>query len=176
MCLVEVENAPKPMAACAAQVMPNMTINTSSEITRNARGGVMEFLLANHPLDCPICDQGGECDLQDISMVYGYGEGRFNEYKRAVQDKNLGPLIATIMNRCIHCTRCVRFAKQVAGIPDLGTVGRGKATEIGTYVQKMMGSEMSGNLVDLCPVGALTNAVSLEPNFIHNLRNFQKDY
>lgn len=165
MCLVEVVGAPKPMAACAAIITPNMKIRTSSEITRNARGGVMEFLLANHPLDCPICDQGGECDLQDISAVYGYGEGRFNEYKRAVQDKNLGPLISTIMNRCIHCTRCVRFAKQVAGVMDLGTVGRGKYTEIGTYVEKMMSSELSGNLVDLCPVGALTNAVSKTHSF-----------
>lgn len=167
MCLVEVEKAPKPMPACSAQVMPNMSINTKSEITKNARGGVMEFLLANHPLDCPICDQGGECDLQDISQVYGYQTGRFNEYKRAVQDKNLGPLIKTIMNRCIHCTRCVRFSEDIAGVYDLGTIGRGKATEIGTYVEKMVTSELSGNLVDLCPVGALTNAVDLTSNHSH---------
>ena len=158
MCLVEVEKAPKPMPACSAQVMPNMIIKTQSEITKNARGGVMEFLLANHPLDCPICDQGGECDLQDISQVYGYTEGRFKEYKRAVEDKNLGPLIKTIMNRCIHCTRCVRFSEDIAGVWDLGTMGRGKQTEIGTYVEKMVTSELSGNLIDLCPVGALTNS------------------
>jgi NADH dehydrogenase (ubiquinone) Fe-S protein 1 len=118
----------------------------------------MEFILANHPLDCPICDQGGECDLQDISVKYGYKTGRFDEYKRAVEDKNIGPLISTIMNRCIHCTRCIRFSQEVAGVFDLGTVGRGTHTEIGTYVNKMVTSELSGNLVDLCPVGALTNA------------------
>ena len=157
MCLVEVEKAPKPIAACAAQVMPGMRINTKSEYTRNARGAVMEFLLANHPLDCPICDQGGECDLQDISAKYGYETGRYHEYKRAVEDKNLGPLVSTYMTRCIHCTRCVRFAEEVAGSFDLGTVGRGRETEIGTYVEKMVTSELSGNLVDLCPVGALTN-------------------
>lgn len=157
MCLVEVEKAPKPIASCAAQVMPGMRINTKSEYTRNARGAVMEFLLANHPLDCPICDQGGECDLQDISVKYGYETGRYNEYKRAVQDKNLGPLISTYMTRCIHCTRCVRFAEEVTGTFDLGTVGRGKETEIGTYVEKMVTSELSGNLADLCPVGALTH-------------------
>jgi NADH dehydrogenase (ubiquinone) Fe-S protein 1 len=160
MCLVEVTGAPKPVASCAAQIMDKMKIVTQSELTRNARGGVMEFLLANHPLDCPICDQGGECDLQDISSVYGYEDGRYREYKRAVEDKNLGPLIATIMNRCIHCTRCVRFSEEIAGVSDMGTFGRGKNTEIGTYVEKMVGSELSGNLVDLCPVGALTNAVS----------------
>ena len=157
MCLVEVEKAPKPVAACTAQVMPGMRINLKSEYTRNARGAVMEFILANHPLDCPICDQGGECDLQDISSKYGYETGRFQEYKRAVEDKNLGPLVSTIMTRCIHCTRCVRFAEEVAGEYDLGTVGRGQDTEIGTYIEKMVGSELSGNLVDLCPVGALTN-------------------
>ena len=138
----------------------------------------MEFLLANHPLDCPICDQGGECDLQDISQVYGYGEGRYMEYKRAVEDKNIGPVVSTSMNRCIHCTRCIRFSEQVnllyeksfliiqtliyfqvAGVLDLGTSGRGKGTEIGTYVDRMIDSELSGNLVDLCPVGALTSGV-----------------
>lgn len=157
MCLVEVEKAPKPVAACTAQVMPGMRVNTKSEYTRNARGAVMEFLLANHPLDCPICDQGGECDLQDISINYGYETGRFQEFKRAVEDKNVGPLVSTIMTRCIHCTRCVRFAEEVAGEYDLGTVGRGQDTEIGTYIDKMINSELSGNLVDLCPVGALTN-------------------
>jgi NADH dehydrogenase (ubiquinone) Fe-S protein 1 len=157
MCLVEVEKSPKPVASCAMQVMPGMKVITKSEKTRIARGGVMEFLLANHPLDCPICDQGGECDLQDISQVYGYRQGRFMEYKRSVEDKNMGPLISTIMTRCIHCTRCVRFSEEIAGMPELGTSGRGKATEIGTYIEKMITSELSGNLVDVCPVGALTN-------------------
>lgn len=159
MCLVEIAGAPKPVAACAGQISDGMKIITQSEVTRNARGGVMEFLLANHPLDCPICDQGGECDLQDISVVYGYHEGRYREYKRAVEDKNLGPLIATAMNRCIHCTRCVRFSEEIMGISDLGTMGRGRSTEIGTYVDKFVNHELSGNLIDLCPVGALTNAV-----------------
>ena len=158
MCLVEVEKSPKPVAACAAQVAPGMRIKTNSERTRIARGGVMEFLLANHPLDCPICDQGGECDLQDISTIYGFQQGRYNEYKRAVQDKNLGPVVATVMNRCIHCTRCIRFSEEVAGMTELGTSGRGKATEIGTYVEKLLTSELSGNLSDICPVGALTSA------------------
>ncbi|KAM3131755.1 hypothetical protein pb186bvf_016151 [Paramecium bursaria] len=158
MCLVEVEKSPKPVAACAAQVAPGMRIKTLSEKTKIARGGVMEFLLANHPLDCPICDQGGECDLQDISEQYGYGDSRYNEYKRAVEDKNFGPLISTIMNRCIHCTRCIRFSDEYAGVTELGTSGRGKATEIGTYIDKMITSELQGNLVDVCPVGALTNA------------------
>mgnify|MGYP000240955736 CR=1 FL=1 len=158
MCLVEVENMPKPIASCAMPVSKGMRINTQSEKTFNARGGVMEFLLANHPLDCPICDQGGECDLQDQSVLYGYRQGRFLEYKRAVEDKELGPLISTIMTRCIHCTRCVRFSEEVAGSPVLGTTGRGRETEVGTYIEKLVTSELSGNLVDLCPVGALTNA------------------
>ena len=157
MCLVEVEKSPKPVAACAMNVMPNMKINTKSERTRIARGGVMEFLLANHPLDCPICDQGGECDLQDISQVYGYREGRFNEYKRAVEDKYLGPLIRTVMNRCIHCTRCVRFTEQIGGEHTLGTTGRAEYTEIGTYIEALVTNELSANAVDLCPVGALTH-------------------
>ena len=117
----------------------------------------MEFLLANHPLDCPICDQGGECDLQNFSHDYGYQASRYHEFKRAVEDKNFGPLIITHMNRCIHCTRCVRFSEEVAGFFDLGTTGRGKLTEIGTYVEKMITSELSGNLADVCPVGALNN-------------------
>ena len=138
MCLVEIEKAPKPVASCAMNVMPGMRVNTKSERTRIARGGVMEFLLANHPLDCPICDQGGECDLQDISQVYGYKEGRMMEYKRAVEDKELGPIIKTTMTRCIHCTRCVRFTREIAGEWTLGTTGRGKDTEIGTYIQKLV--------------------------------------
>lgn len=157
MCLVEVEKAPKPVASCSAQVAPGMRVRTDSEKTRLHRGAVMEFLLANHPLDCPVCDQGGECDLQDISREYGYGTGRYHEYKRAVDDKNFGPLISTAMNRCIHCTRCVRFAEEVAGVTDLGTMGRGRDTEISTYVQKMLDSELSGNIADLCPVGALNH-------------------
>lgn len=158
MCLVEVEKIPKPIASCAFPVSAGMKVVTKSEVVYNARGGVMEFLLANHPLDCPICDQGGECDLQDQSILYGYKQGRFLEYKRAVEDKELGPLISTIMTRCIHCTRCIRFSEEVAGLPMLGTTGRGRETEVGTYVEKLMTSELSGNLVDLCPVGALTNA------------------
>lgn len=157
MCLVEVEKSPKPVAACAMNVMPNMRINTRSERTRIARGGVMEFLLANHPLDCPICDQGGECDLQDISQVYGFRESRFNEYKRAVEDKYLGPMIRTVMNRCIHCTRCIRFTEQIAGEHTLGTTGRGEHTEIATYVEALVTNELSANAADLCPVGALTH-------------------
>ena len=157
MCLVEVEKSPKPIAACAMPVMANMRINTKSDRTRIARGGVMEFLLANHPLDCPICDQGGECDLQDISEVYGYGVSRFSEYKRSVEDKQIGPIVKTTMTRCIHCTRCVRFSEEVAGDFNLGTTGRGRDTEIGTYVSNLVYSELSGNIVDLCPVGALTS-------------------
>jgi len=138
-------------------VMAGMKINTKSDKTRIARGGVMEFLLANHPLDCPICDQGGECDLQDISEVYGYGQGRFNEYKRSVEDKNLGPIVKTVMTRCIHCTRCIRFSEDIAGDYNLGTTGRGQNTEISTYIENLVYHELSGNIVDLCPVGALTN-------------------
>lgn len=138
-------------------VMAGMRINTKSEKTKVARGGVMEFLLANHPLDCPICDQGGECDLQDISEVYGYRHGRNYEYRRGVEDKEFGPLVKTTMTRCIHCTRCVRFSEEVAGEFRLGTTGRGKATEISTYIEHVLTHELSANIVDLCPVGALTN-------------------
>lgn len=157
MCLVEVEKSPKPVASCAMPVMAGMKIKTNTPLVKKAREGVLEFLLINHPLDCPICDQGGECDLQDLTMVYGSDRGRFHEYKRSVEDKNLGPLIKTIMTRCIHCTRCVRFAEEIAGVPDLGTVGRGRETEIATYVEKIFDSEVSGNVIDLCPVGALTS-------------------
>lgn len=138
-------------------VMAGMKVNTKSDKTRIARGGVMEFLLANHPLDCPICDQGGECDLQDISESYGYKTSRFMEYKRGVEDKEIGPIVKTTMTRCIHCTRCIRFSEEVAGNFSLGTTGRGKATEVSTYVEQLHFSELSGNIVDLCPVGALTN-------------------
>ncbi|KAI9797053.1 MAG: NADH dehydrogenase (ubiquinone) 78K chain precursor, 5-prime end [Sarcosagium campestre] len=159
MCLVEVERAPKPVASCAWPVQPGMVVKTNSELTNKAREGIMEFLLSNHPLDCPICDQGGECDLQDQSMRYGADRGRFHEIagKRAVEDKNIGPLIKTSMNRCIHCTRCIRFANDVAGAPELGSTGRGNDMQIGTYLEKNLDSEMSGNVIDLCPVGALTS-------------------
>jgi len=161
MCLVEVEKSAKPVAACAMPVMNGWRVKTNSDFTRKAREGVMEFLLVNHPLDCPICDQGGECDLQDQSMAFGSDRSRFTdmsfEGKRAVEDKNIGPLIKTIMTRCIHCTRCVRFSSEVAGVEDLGTTGRGNNMQIGTYVEKMLMSELSGNVIDLCPVGALTS-------------------
>uniref|UniRef100_A0A674PED8 NADH-ubiquinone oxidoreductase 75 kDa subunit, mitochondrial n=1 Tax=Takifugu rubripes TaxID=31033 RepID=A0A674PED8_TAKRU len=157
MCLVEIEKVPKPVAACAMPVMKGWNILTNSPKTRTAREGVMEFLLANHPLDCPICDQGGECDLQDQSMQFGSDRSRFTEGKRAVEDKNIGPLIKTIMTRCIQCTRCVRFASEIAGVEDLGTTGRGNDLQIGTYVEKMFMSELSGNVIDICPVGALTS-------------------
>ncbi|KAK7872912.1 hypothetical protein R5R35_004232 [Gryllus longicercus] len=161
MCLVEVEKVPKPVAACAMPVMKGWRIKTDSEMTRKAREGVMEFLLVNHPLDCPICDQGGECDLQDQSMAFGSDRSRFVDInfsgKRAVEDKDIGPLIKTIMTRCIHCTRCIRFASEVAGIDDLGTTGRGNDMQVGTYVEKFFLSELSGNVIDLCPVGALTS-------------------
>jgi len=161
MCLVEVEKSAKPVAACAMPVMNGWKVKTNSDFTRKAREGVMEFLLVNHPLDCPICDQGGECDLQDQSMAFGSDRSRFTDNemggKRAVEDKNIGPLIKTIMTRCIHCTRCVRFSSEVAGVEDLGTTGRGNNMQIGTYVEKMLMSELSGNVIDLCPVGALTS-------------------
>lgn len=156
MCLVEVEKAPKPVASCAFPAMPGMKVKTNTPVVKKAREGVMELMLINHPLDCPICDQGGECDLQDQAMAFGSDRSRFNEMKRSTEDKNLGPLVKTVMTRCIHCTRCVRFANEVAGVPDLGVTGRGNASEIGTYVEKLMGSELSGNVIDLCPVGALT--------------------
>ena len=157
MCLVEVEKNPKLVASCAQPVMDGMVVDTKSEKIKNARHGVMEFLLANHPLDCPICDQGGECDLQDQAMAYGFDRGRFLENKRAVEEKQMGPLIKTEMTRCIHCTRCVRFASEVAGIPELGSVGRGEDMEIIPAIEGVLQSELSGNIVDLCPVGALTS-------------------
>ncbi len=157
MCLVEQEKAPKPIASCAMPAADGMVIKTDTPLVKKAREGVMEFLLINHPLDCPICDQGGECDLQDQSVGYGKGGSRYDEHKRAVKDKNMGPLVATTMTRCIHCTRCVRFATEVAGVPDLGAVGRGEDTEITTYLEKAFASELSGNVIDLCPVGALTS-------------------
>jgi NADH-quinone oxidoreductase subunit G len=166
MCLVEWVGAPKPQASCALNVSdlrPNRdgtpaVINTKSEYALRARAGVMEFLLINHPLDCPICDQGGECDLQDQAMGYGRAAfNRFHENKRAVEDKYMGPLVKTIMTRCIQCTRCVRFATEIAGVSDLGATGRGEDMEITTYLEKALDSELSGNVIDLCPVGALTS-------------------
>lgn len=160
MCLVEIEKSPKPVASCALNVTENMSIFTDSPLVKKARESVLEFLLINHPLDCPICDQGGECDLQDQTFLFGSDLSRLNikEYKRGVEDKNCGPFIKTIMTRCIHCTRCVRFASEIAGITFLGTTNRGKNTEIGTYTStKIFHSEISGNIIDLCPVGALTS-------------------
>src|SRR4030081_2616402 len=165
MCLIEVVGMPKPQASCAMglrDLPPNRdgtpkVINTKSPMVRKAREGVMEFLLINHPLDCPICDQGGECDLQDQAMAYGVDSSRFKENKRAVEDKYVGLLVKTIMNRCIHFTRCVRFMTEVAGVPELGAIGRGEDTEITTYLEQAMTSELQGNVVDLCPVGALTS-------------------
>jgi len=157
MCLVEVERAPKPLPACATPVMDGMKVFTTSETARQAQRSVMEFLLINHPLDCPICDQGGECELQDLAMGYGRGVSRFTERKRVVPDKNLGPLIATDMTRCIHCTRCVRFGAEVAGLTELGATGRGEDMRIGTFIERSVDSELSGNVIDVCPVGALTS-------------------
>jgi NADH-quinone oxidoreductase subunit G len=157
MCLVEVEKAPKPIASCSYPVADGMVVKTDSPMVRNGRRGIMEFLLINHPLDCPICDQGGECDLQDQAYSYGQDHSRFRENKRAVKDKYLGPLVKTVMTRCIQCTRCVRFATEIAGVPELGATARGENVEIGTYVEKALTSELSGNLIDICPVGALTS-------------------
>ncbi len=157
MCLVEVEKAPKPVASCAQPILDGMVVFTDSEKTIKARRGVMEFLLINHPLDCPICDQGGECDLQDQAMAYGHDRTRFEENKRAVHDKEMGPLVKTIMTRCIHCTRCIRFAEEVAGVEEIGALHRGEHMEIATYLERSLTSELSGNVIDLCPVGALTS-------------------
>ena len=157
MCLVDMERAPKPIASCAMPAGDGMVIRTDTDRVKKAREGVMEFLLINHPLDCPICDQGGECDLQDQAMGYGLDGSRFSENKRAVDNKHMGPLISTVMTRCIHCTRCVRFAAEVAGVPELGAIGRGETMEITTYLEKTLASELSANVIDLCPVGALTS-------------------
>ena len=157
MCLVDVEKAPKPLPACATPVTDGMKIQTKSAKALEAQKSVMEFLLINHPLDCPICDQGGECDLQDIAMGYGKDASRFSEKKRVVREKYIGPLISTDMTRCIHCTRCVRFGQEIAGIMEMGAPGRGEHTEISTYMERAIGSELSGNVIDLCPVGALTS-------------------
>ena len=158
MCLVEIEKAPpKPFASCAYPVADGMVVHTDSPMVRAARRGVMEFLLINHPLDCPICDQGGECDLQDQAVGYGMDHSRYAENKRAVKDKYLGPLVKTTMTRCIHCTRCIRFSTEVAGVPELGATARGESMEVGTYVERALSTELAGNLIDICPVGALTS-------------------
>ena len=157
MCLVEMDKSRKPIASCAMPAAEGMNIKTNTEMVEKARKGVMEFLLANHPLDCPVCDQGGECDLQDQSLYYGVDKSRFSENKRYVSEKYMGPLIKTQMTRCIHCTRCVRFATEIAGVPEIGAIGRGEDMEITTYLEKSMESELSGNVIDLCPVGALTS-------------------
>ena len=157
MCLVEIEKMPpKPVASCGMPVSDGMIVHTDTEMVRKGRRGVMEFLLINHPLDCPICDQGGECDLQDEAMGYGRDHSRYDESKRAVGQKDWGPLVKTTMTRCIHCTRCIRFSTEVAGVPELGATSRGENMEVGTYMQKALSSELSGNIIDLCPVGALT--------------------
>jgi NADH-quinone oxidoreductase subunit G len=157
MCLVEMERAPKPVASCAMPVGEGMVITTNSPAVKKMRQGVMELLLINHPLDCPICDQGGECDLQDQAVGYGMDRSRFTENKRSVKDKTFGPLIKAMMTRCIHCTRCIRFSSEIAGVPEMGTTGRGEHMEVGTYIEKALTSELSGNMIDLCPVGALTS-------------------
>ena len=157
MCLVEVERAPKPLPACATPVMDGMKVFTRSPAAISAQKATMEFLLINHPLDCPICDQGGECELQDLAMGYGRGVSRYTEKKRVVKDKNLGPLVSTDMTRCIHCTRCVRFGDEIAGIQELGATGRSEDMEIGTWIERSVDHELSGNIIDLCPVGALNN-------------------
>ncbi len=157
MCLVEVENSLKPIASCATIVSEGMVVHTKTPMVEKARKGVLELLLINHPLDCPICDQGGECDLQDLTLNYGPGNSRYKFYKRAVPNKYMGPFIKTVMNRCIHCTRCVRFATEIAGVQEMGTHGRGEHTEIISYLDKAVSSELSGNMIDICPVGALTN-------------------
>ena len=157
MCLVEIEKSPKPVASCAMTITEGMNIKTNTSMIEKARKGVMEFLLVNHPLDCPVCDQGGECDLQDQSMFYGLDKSRYRENKRQVPETYMGPLIKTQMTRCIHCTRCIRFATEIAGVPELGAIGRGENMQITTYLEKSMESELSANVIDLCPVGALTS-------------------
>ena len=157
MCLVEVEGVPKPLPACATPVADGMKIWTNSDKAKKAQHSTMEFLLINHPLDCPICDQGGECELQDLAVGYGSGVSQYTESKRVVEDKNIGPLIKTEMTRCIHCTRCVRFGEEIAGIKEMGAIGRGENVEIGTYIESSVESELSGNMIDVCPVGALTS-------------------
>lgn len=160
ICLIEIEKTMKPIVSCATSAdiifQSKNKIFYDSPLVKKARENILEFLLLNHPLDCPICDQGGDCDLQDQSLFFGFTKRRFYKFKRIVIDKNLGPIVKTIMTRCIHCTKCIRFAKEVTGIDDLGIFGRGNHSEIGTYVNKLLVSELSGNIIDLCPVGATT--------------------
>ena len=157
MCLVEIEKSPKPVASCAMPINSGMVIFTNTPLVKKAREAVLEFLLINHPLDCPICDQGGECDLQDITLNYASDRSRFFDFKRSVEDKECGPIIKTIMTRCIHFTRCIRFLTELAGFEIFGATGRGENMAISTYLQKHLNTELSGNLIDLCPVGALTS-------------------
>lgn len=158
VCLVELKNSTKPIVSCStnAKTSLNNTIYYDSVLVKKARENILEFLLLNHPLDCPICDQGGDCDLQDQSLFFGFTKRRFYKFKRAVSDKDLGPIVKTVMTRCIHCTRCVRFANEIGGVEELGIFGRGNESEIGTYVDKVLSSELSGNVIDLCPVGNFT--------------------
>lgn len=158
MCLIELKNSVKPVVSCTANaqaLLKNNIIFHDSPVVKKARENILEFLLLNHPIDCPICDQGGQCDLQDQSFFFGFTKKRFYKYKREVTDKDLGPIIKTVMTRCIHCTRCVRFATEIAGVEELGMFGRGGTSEIGTYIDKVFSSELSGNIIDLCPVGFL---------------------
>src|ERR1700743_1916752 len=157
MCLVEVEKAPKPLPACATPVAEGMKIFTQSQKATGAQRATMEFLLINHPLDCPICDQGGECELQDLAVGFGRDISRFAERKRVVKDENLGPLVSTDMTRCIQCTRCIRFTQEIAGIQELGMVGRGENSSVRAFVERTVDHELSGNIIDLCPVGALNS-------------------
>lgn len=160
VCIVELKKSMKPVVSCATNArtaLNNHTVYHDSALVKKARENVLEFLLLNHPLDCPICDQGGDCDLQDQSLFFGFTKRRFYKFKRSVSDKNLGPIVKTVMTRCIHCTRCVRFATEIAGVEDLGMFGRGNESEIGTYVDKVFSSELSGNVIDLCPVGIFTS-------------------
>lgn len=166
VCLVELKNSNKPIVSCATNAKTALTSKNSlyhdSALIKKARENILEFLLLNHPLDCPICDQGGDCDLQDQSLFFGLTKRRFYQFKRIVSDKNLGPIVKTVMTRCIHCTRCVRFSTEIAGIEELGIFGRGNSSEIGTYVDKVLSSELSGNVIDLCPVGNLTQKLYLK--------------
>ena len=160
VCLVELQNSPKPVVSCAINAkscLMNNEVYYDSVLLKKARENILEFLLLNHPVDCPICDQGGECDLQDQSLFFGFTKKRFYKFKRIVSDKELGPIVKTVMTRCIHCTRCVRFATEIAGVEELGVFGRGVQSEIGTYVDKVLLSELSGNVIDLCPVGSFTS-------------------
>lgn len=162
VCLVEINNSIKPIVSCATNansILINNNMFYESILIQKARENILEFLLLNHPLDCPICDQGGDCDLQDQSLFFGFSKRRFYKFKRIVSDKNLGPIVKTVMTRCIHCTRCVRFSTEVAGVEDLGMFGRGNSSEIGTYIEKVLSSELSGNVIDLCPVGTITNSI-----------------